>query len=130
MPERVYRRCRHVVTENARVLEAAQALRRHDLDSFGRLMVESHRSLRHDYEVSCQELDLMVELALKCDGVFGARMTGGGFGGCTVNLVQVGAVNAFKSVMSRQYESATGLAPAIYVCTAADGAGLAMPDIA
>jgi galactokinase len=129
MPERVYRRCRHVVTENARVLEAAQALRRHDLDSFGRLMGESHRSLRDDYEVSCEELDLMVELGRKCDGVFGARMTGGGFGGCTVNLVQAEAVDAFKAAVSRQYESATGYSPAIYVCTAADGAGPVVTEI-
>jgi galactokinase len=123
MPECVYRRCRHVVTENARVLDAAQALRRFDLGSFGRLMVESHRSLRDDYEVSCPELDLMVDIALAQDGVFGARMTGGGFGGCTVNLVQAEAVDAFQSEVSRSYESATGQAPAINVCVAADGAG-------
>lgn len=129
MPERVYRRCRHVVSENARVLEAGQALRQHDLDTFGRLMVESHRSLREDYEVSCRELDLMVELALRCGGVFGARMTGGGFGGCTVNLVQAEAVDAFKAVVSRHYESGTGRAPAMYVCTAADGAGPLMTEI-
>jgi galactokinase len=130
LPERVFRRCCHVVTENARVLQAAEALRRLDLDSFGRLMVESHRSLRDDYEVSCKELDLMVELALKCDGVFGARMTGGGFGGCTVNLVQVEAVDAFKATVSRQYEIAAGRVPDIYVCTAADGAGPVIPEIA
>jgi len=123
MPARVYRRCLHVVTENARTLAAAQALRSHDEELFGRLMVDSHRSLRDDYEVSCPELDLMVELALKKSGVFGARMTGGGFGGCTVNLVQAEAVDAFKTEVSREYETATGLSPAIYVCAAADGAG-------
>ncbi len=126
LPERVYRRCHHVVTENARVLEAAQALRRLDLDSFGRLMVESHRSLRDDYEVSCRELDLMVESALACRDVYGARMTGGGFGGCTVNLVQVDAVDAFKENVSRRYASATGRTPAIHVCSAEDGAGPAV----
>ena len=130
MPERVYRRCRHVVSENARVLDAAQALRRSELDLFGHLMTESHRSLRDDYEVSCRELDLMVEFALECKGVFGARMTGGGFGGCTVNLVQAEAVETFKSTVSRRYESATGLQPAIYVCSAADGAGPAVPELA
>lgn len=123
MPERVYHRCRHVVTENARTLAAAQALRRRDLGVFGRLMVDSHQSLRDDYEVSCRELDLMVELALKQPGVFGARMTGGGFGGCTVNLVRAELVDTFKAEMYREYENATGLSPAIYVCTAADGAG-------
>jgi galactokinase len=122
MPDRVYRRCRHVVTENARTLEAAEVLRSRDLGSFGRLMVESHRSLRDDYEVSCPELDKMVELALNNKGAYGARMTGGGFGGCTVNLVQADEVESFKSDVSRQYEKATGLAPAVYVCTAAEGA--------
>jgi galactokinase len=130
MPRRAYRRCYHVVTENARVLEAAEALRQLDLDSFGQLMVESHGSLRDDYEVSCPELDLMVECALECRGVYGARMTGGGFGGCTVNLVQAGAIDAFKTKVARRYESATGRAPAIYVCTAGDGAGPALPELA
>ena len=74
----IYRRCRHVVTENTRVIEAAEALEQHDLDRFGRLMGASHVSLRDDYEVSAEELDLMVELAEKIEGVYGARMTGGG----------------------------------------------------
>ncbi len=123
MPEQTYHRCRHVVTENARTLTAAQALRSGDMAVFGRLMVDSHRSLRDDYEVSCPELDLMVESALKQRGVFGARMTGGGFGGCTVNLVQAEAVDAFRTEVTREYETATGLSAAIYVCRAADGAG-------
>src|SRR5664279_1278450 len=123
MPARVYRRCLHVVTGNARALAAAQALRSHDEELFGRLMVDSHRSLRDDYEVSCPELDLLVELALKQNGIFGARMTGGGFGGCTVSLVRAEAVDAFKTEISREYETSTGLLPAIYVCAAADGAG-------
>src|SRR5271165_1344476 len=123
MPDRVYRRCRHVVTENARVLSAAQSLRIPDLDLFGRLMVESHRSLRDDYEVSCRELDQMVEFALEQRGVYGARTTGGGFGGCTVNLVQTDAVDAFKAEVASRYERATSIEPAIYICTAADGAG-------
>ena len=130
MPPRVYRRCYHVVTEIARVLEAAQALRQLDLASFGQLMIQSHRSLRDDYEVSCRELDLMVEFALECRDVYGARMTGGGFGGCTVNLVQAGAVEAFETQVSRRYETATGRAPAIYVCAPGDGAGSALPELA
>ena len=87
LPELIYRRCRHVVSENARVMEAVGALESGDVAVFGRLMAESHRSLRDDYEVSCTELDLMVELAGQAKGVLGARMTGGGFGGCTINLV-------------------------------------------
>ncbi len=122
LPEVTFRRCRHVVTENERVLAAAKALRFADLSGFGQLMVESHRSLRDDYEVSCPELDLMVEIALNLRGVFGARMTGGGFGGCTVNLVSADAVAEFQGTVKREYQAATGLEPDIYVCTAADGA--------
>lgn len=123
MPERVFRRCRHVVSEDARVLAAAQALRTGDLRHFGALMIASHISLRDDYEVSCRELDLLVEIARCCEGVWGARMTGGGFGGCTVNLVVEGAVDSFRTRVLRQYQQTTGINPDIYVCTAADGAG-------
>ena len=118
----VYRRCRHVITENARVLSAGDALERDDLDRFGKLMGESHRSLRDDYEVSSEELDLMVEIAQKIDGVYGARMTGGGFGGCTVNLVGDLHVEEFTRRVSREYERTTSLKPEIYICTAANGA--------
>jgi len=86
-------------------------------------MFASHDSLRDDYEVSCPELDLLVELARKCDGVFGARMTGGGFGGCTVNLVKAEAVGQFQTRLCHQYQTETGIQPAIYVCVASDGAG-------
>jgi len=123
LSEVVYRRCRHVITENARVLGAAQALELGDLETFGRLMNESHRSLRDDYEVSCKELDLMVELAHECDGVYGARMTGGGFGGCTVNLVNAENVDEFERTVAEGYTEATGLRPEIYICSTADGAG-------
>jgi galactokinase len=85
-------------------------------------MAESHRSLRDDYEVSCAELDLMVKLASQVKGVFGARMTGGGFGGCTVNLVQTEHVEEFKRTVADGYEKATGRAPEIYVSPAAEGA--------
>src|SRR5207249_11342642 len=87
LPDTIYKRCRHVVTESDRVLQAADALRTSDLQTFGKLMADSHQSLRDDYEVSCRELDLMVEFANEVAGVIGARMTGGGFGGCTINLV-------------------------------------------
>jgi galactokinase len=122
MPSVTSRRCRHVISENLRVLEAAEALRRDDLRRFGTLMTQSHASLRNDYQVSCKELDLMVQLASRHHGVFGARMTGGGFGGCTVNLVEASAVSEFTAGMSRDYENATGLRPDIYVCTPGDGA--------
>lgn len=118
----VYRRCRHVITENARVLAAGDALEQENLERFGDLMAESHRSLRDDYEVSSDELDLMVEIAEKLEGVYGARMTGGGFGGCTVNLVADTHVEEFKDRVSQEYESATSLKPEIYICTAANGA--------
>lgn len=122
LPEVVYRRCRHVITENARVLSAADALNQKDLTLFGRLMAESHRSLRDDYEVSCKELDVMVNLANTVEGVYGARMTGGGFGGCTVNLVDVEKVGEFKQTVGTKYELITRLKPDIYVCEASNGA--------
>jgi galactokinase len=118
----LYRRCLHVVTENDRVRAAATALRDRDLKTFGRLMYKSHESLRDDYEVSCQELDVMVELARKVAGVYGARMTGGGFGGCTINLVHVSAVDDFSQTIKSRYAEIVGKDPEIYVCTAADGA--------
>jgi galactokinase len=123
LPAVTFRRCRHVISENARVLQAANALKESDLTRFGALMGESHCSLRDDYAVSCVELDLMVELARQCRGVYGARMTGGGFGGCTVTLVDIDVVEEFKTTVAREYEIETGLHPEIYVCTAADGAG-------
>ncbi len=115
------RRARHVVTENARVQSAAVALKNEDLSEFGRLMSESHRSLSDDYEVSCRELDLMVEIASGLDGVYGSRMTGGGFGGCTVSLVDTRAVERFRTTLTEQYKAATGLLPDVYVCSAASG---------
>ncbi|MGB2628567.1 MAG: galactokinase [Candidatus Acidiferrum sp.] len=123
LPENIHKRCRHILTENLRVLQAAEALRTGDLDLFGRLMFSSHASLRDDFEVSCEELDLMVQLAEIKPGVVGSRMTGGGFGGCTVNLVQEDHVTAFKTDIAREYQQATGRAPEIYVSVAAEGAG-------
>lgn len=123
LPEVVQRRCRHVIKENARVLEAAAALELGDLQAFGKLMLESHRSLRDDFEVSSDELDRMVELAEKVDGVYGTRMTGGGFGGCTIALVQALRVDEFRRLVSGGYERSTGSRPEIYVCSAADGVG-------
>jgi galactokinase len=121
LTETVYRRCRHVVTENDRVLKTRRALQRNDLDEFGHLMNESHRSLQQDFEVSCHELDLMVELARELPGVYGARMTGGGFGGCTVSLVETDECKTFQEVIAREYRKATGQTPDVYVCSAAAG---------
>jgi galactokinase len=122
LSEVVYRRCRHVITENQRVLDAADALRSGDLSLFGRLMYESHRSLRDDYEVSCRELDLLVEIASDCEGVYGSRMTGGGFGGCTITLVRSDVAERFPEEIAARYKSATGITPDVYVCSAAQGA--------
>ena len=122
LPEVIYRRCRHVVTENERVLDAASALKQGDVEKFGQLMNQSHQSLRDDYEVSCAELDLMVGLARKVEGVFGARMTGGGFGGCTVNLVRRDKIDQFQNTVAVGYQEATGLTPEIYICKAVKGA--------
>ena len=122
LPPVIYRRCRHVVTENARVESAAEALQKNDLRAFGKLMAESHRSLRDDYEVSCRELDVMVEIATAQAGAFGARMTGGGFGGCTINLVVSEHAEAFRKRVTAEYEKAVGLTPDVYITSAADGA--------
>ena len=122
LPEVVYRRCRHVITENARVIEAGEALELRDMNRFGKLMGESHVSLRDDYEVSSDELDLMVELAQKIEGVYGARMTGGGFGGSTVNLVMEENADAFRARVAEGYERVTGLKPEIYIRSAGNGA--------
>jgi galactokinase len=118
----VYRRCKHVVTENERVLQSADALESGNLTQFGQLMYQSHLSLKEDYEVSCEELDVMVELTRGIEGVYGARMTGGGFGGCTVNLVRADAVQEFEQHIRSGYGKATGRTPAVYVCCAAQGA--------
>jgi galactokinase len=122
LPDTIYRRCRHVVTEDERVLAAATALQSQDADGFGKLMIQSHASLRDDYEVSCRELDLLADLALSRPGVYGARMTGGGFGGCTVNLLDSEFAAAFQTDMSRMYAAATGTIPEIYICEPATGA--------
>ena len=118
----IYRRCRHVITENDRVPRAAEALEHGDIAALGKLMAESHRSLRDDYEVSCPELDLMVELAAGHAGVYGARMTGGGFGGCTVNIVDRAATAEFKKHIASEYQGATGRHPDIFVCDTSQGA--------
>ena len=122
LPSPLFERARHVVSENARVERAAAALRMGDVETFGDLMYESHASLRSDYAVSCEELDAMVGIAVEFPGVFGARMTGGGFGGCTVNLVSSAQTSAFRDYVTQQYHALTGIRPEIYDGTPSDGA--------
>jgi galactokinase len=124
LPPVVARRARHVVTEDARVLAAVEGMRSNDLVRLGRLMYESHASLRDDYEVSCPELDTLVEIARRQSGCLGARLTGAGFGGCTANLVQNEAIPAFVASVGREYKAKTGLDAPIYVCRAAAGANV------
>ncbi len=120
----VYRRCRHVLEENERLLVGCEELRRGDLAAFGRLMAASHRSLRDDYSVSCPELDALVEIATGVDGVWGARMMGGGFGGCTVNLVQAEAVDEFSAVVAARYRERTGRPARIFVTQVTGGTAI------
>lgn len=126
-PDKIYKRCRHVVEENERVRDGAHLLRAGDLNGFGERMRESHRSLRDLYEVSCRELDIMVEAAEGLPGYYGGRMTGGGFGGSTINLVEATDAESFGDQISSRYQKATGIKPAVYICSAAEGAR-AEPD--
>jgi len=118
----VFRRCRHVVTEIARTRQAADVLRRGDLQTLGRLMYASHASLRDDYAVSCPELDHLVATAQSVDGVWGARMTGGGFGGCAIALVQRQAVDALRNAIAREYDTRFEKPAMVYTTSATDGA--------
>ena len=123
MPEEIFRRCLHVVTEDERVLEAAASLRSGDFHSFGRIMHEAHVSMRDNYAASCLETDLLVELAARQPGCFGARITGGGFGGCTINLVSAEHADNFVRNVRVGYEEATGIRADIYLSRASAGAG-------
>lgn len=118
----VRRRARHVVTENQRVLDFVDACRASDLDEMGRLMVASHRSLQADYEVSCEEIDFLVDTALGIPGVYGARITGGGFGGCTVNLLRPEAVARFEKTIAAAYQERFAKQPKLYKVHVAEGA--------
>ena len=122
LPPVVRRRCRHVVLENQRVLDGVAALERGDVSAFGAAMNASHVSLRDDYQVSCPELDALVEAAWEQPGCLGTRMTGAGFGGCTVNLVRADAVGAFVPAVQAAYQAQTGRVPSALVCRAEDGA--------
>jgi galactokinase len=122
LPPQIAKRCRHVVSENARTLEAADAVTEGDLVRVGHLMHLSHDSLRDDYEVSCAELDLLVDTAEGIEGVAGARMTGGGFGGCTINLLKKDIFESFTQQATIAYKAAFGREPVIFAVEPAEGA--------
>lgn len=124
LPDPLLKRARHVVTENGRVAHAVKVLRKGDLISFGALMDASHESLKNDFEVSCKELDLMVLLARGVSGVYGSRMTGAGFGGCTVSLVRPDAVDRFIPAVAAAYRDQTGIEPGLYVFRPSEGASV------
>jgi galactokinase len=124
MRPEVLKRCRHIITENIRTVAAADALEANDLSTLGRLMAEAHASYRDDFEASCREADIMVELAIPLEGCVGARLTGGGFGGCTVNLVESIYAEQFAAHIAEGYEKATGIHPEIYLSHASAGAHL------
>lgn len=117
-----FKRCRHIITENARVLQAREALLQGDVEWFGALMVEAHVSVRDDFAASCEEVDVLVSIAMQQAECFGARITGGGFGGCSVNIVRADAAEKFVATLRRDYAAKTGIDPDCFVCTPSDGA--------
>lgn len=122
LDDKIFRRARHIITENERTLKAVKAFENGNAALAGKLMNESHDSLRDDFEVSCDEIDLLVSLAKNFEGVYGARMTGGGFGGCTINLIRSDAKEKFAEYLSSEYESKTGRKAEIFQVKASDGA--------
>lgn len=118
-----FKRGRHVITDSARVLEGLQVLRAGDEKRFGKLMTEAHASFRDDFQASCKECDLLVELAMKLPGCLGSRLTGGGFGGCTVSLVEAAEADGFADALREGYREQTGVVAQCFVCEIADGAG-------
>ena len=124
LPELIYRRCRHIVTENARVLEAERALGSGDFVACGRAMNASHLSMRDDFEITCPEVDMLAGLAQTVKGVYGSRMTGGGFGGCTISLLEEWAIEKASQILTDGYRIGMGREVDLYVCTPSDGASL------
>jgi galactokinase len=120
----VYRRARHIVSENQRTLDAAHAMRAGDAVTLGRLMNASHDSLRDDYEVTNDALNLIVDCARAHNSCYGARMTGAGFGGCAVALIRAEAADDFVKTVAANYGQRSGRTPAVYVCQATDGAAV------
>ena len=128
MDPMVYKRCGYVISENQRVLAGCEDLRHDDLEAFGRKMVQSHEGLRDEYQVSCPELDTLVDAALGIDGVYGARMMGGGFGGCTINLVREDCVQDFSGSVTEIFRDSFGKAPKIYLSRITGGTGAVNPE--
>ena len=124
IPEIVFRRCRYVITEKDRLLHGCDALQRHDLDTFGELMYTTHQGLSKDYEVSCPELDFLAETAKPMQEVSGTRMMGGGFGGCTINIVDDKKVDAFKEKIQKAYKDRFGKTPDVYITQIEDGVNI------
>jgi galactokinase len=122
MPIASYKRCRHIITENARVLKAREALLSGNMVRLGALMVEAHASVRDDFAASCEEVDVLVTIANEQEACFGARITGGGFGGCSVNVVCAEMAAEFVATVRQQYAAKTGIDADCFVCTPADGA--------
>ncbi len=120
--ETLLRRARHCVTEETRTMQSLEALKRGDIAAFGRLLAEANISMRDDYEATGRELDAVFSIAMRMDGVLGSRMTGGGFGGCNISIVEKSRVEAFKQIMTAEYEQAVGLTPAFYQSNAGGGA--------
>jgi galactokinase len=117
------RRARHIISDTQRVVDLAVAARAHDLSEMGRLFIASHRSMQYDYEISCEEIDFLVDTAIKIPGVYGSRMTGGGFGGCTVNLVAPESVDNFRQQLTAAYQDRYRKTLPFYDCLPAEGAG-------
>lgn len=122
LPEVIYRRCRHVISDSERVLLGRDLLQSGDVAGFGRLLVEAHASYRDDFAASCQECDTLVELAVALPGCYGSRLTGGGFGGCTVSVVEADEAERFAAELREKYRGATGIAADIWICEIGDGA--------
>ncbi len=122
-----FKRGRHVISDSQRVLDGVAALRSGDTAGFGRLMSAAHISYRDDFEASCEECDLLVELAMDLPGCLGSRLTGGGFGGCTVSLVTAGAAENFAAALQARYKEKTGVLAQVFICEIADGAGAIEP---
>ena len=122
MPEKIFRRCRHIVNENERVLACVEAMERGDIEKLGALMNRSHDSLRDDYEVSCPELDLLVKTARELDGTLGSRLTGAGFGGSTITILHHSSIDRFQSVVAETYLEAFGNVPRFFECVPSNGA--------
>jgi galactokinase len=115
-------RAKHVISENLRTVAACEALLKGDMKELGRLMAEAHKSYSQDFEGSCVEADAMVALAQELPGLIGARLTGGGFGGCTINLVEQGEAAKFAGALGERYAAKTGITPQIHICHASGGA--------